>query len=98
MFCFHGTITEVVPVMAVAVTLGFPAMDMSGDWQKQAQMEQVVRDQVSQILTSLSAQTMEPALQVRAKNDRTTLQFTLVGDNKVDVASQLEDMVSLKKI
>jgi transcription elongation GreA/GreB family factor len=36
---------------------------------------------------------MESTLQVKSRQDGTVLTFTLVGDNKIDVASHLEDMV-----
>jgi hypothetical protein len=73
---------------AVAMTLGFPAMDHA-----QEQMEKEVRQQVGEILNGLSARTMESTLQVKSRQDGTVLTFTLVGDNKIDVASHLEDMV-----
>ncbi|KZS04617.1 Uncharacterized protein APZ42_032431 [Daphnia magna] len=79
---------RLVPVMAVAMTLGFPAMDHA-----QEAMEKEVRQQVGEILNGLSARTMEPTLQVKSRHDGTVLTFTLVGDNKIDVASHLEDMV-----
>lgn len=74
--------------MAVAMTLAFPAMDHA-----QEEMEKEVRQQVGEILNGLSARTMEPTLQVKSRQDGTVLTFTLVGDNKIDVASHLEDMV-----
>ncbi|KZS10461.1 putative Protein ACP24A4 [Daphnia magna] len=79
---------RLVPIMAVAMTLGFPAMDHA-----QGVMEKEVRQQVGEILNGLSARTMEPTLKVKSRNDGTVLTFTLVGDNKIDVASHLEDMV-----
>lgn len=75
-------------MMVVAMTLGFPAMDHA-----QEQMEKEVRQQVGEILNGLSARTMESTLQVKSRQDGTVLTFTLVGDNKIDVASHLEDMV-----
>lgn len=74
--------------MAVAMRVGFPAMDHA-----QEEMEKEVRQQVGEILNGLSARTMEPTLQVETLQDGTILTFTLVGDNKIDVASHLEDMV-----
>lgn len=74
--------------MAVAMRLGFPPMDHT-----QQEMEKEVRQQVGEILNGLSARTMETALQVETMKDGTILTFTLVGDNKIDVASHLEDMV-----
>lgn len=79
--------------MAVAVTLGFPAME---DEAAKEEMEREAAQQVAEILNGLSARTMEPALQVKTTaEDGTVLSFTLVGDNKIDVASHLEDMVRL---
>ena len=75
--------------MAVAMTLGFPAMDHGKE-----EMEKEVRQQVGEILNGLSARTMESTLQVKSRQDGTVLTFTLVGDNKIDVASHLEDMVN----
>lgn len=74
--------------MAVAMTVGFPAMDHAKE-----EMEKEVRQQVGEILNGLSARTMESTLQVKSRQDGTVLTFTLVGDNKIDVASHLEDMV-----
>ena len=56
-------------------------------------IEEAVRSQISGILNTLSAQMMEKQMEIQAQKDRTTLKFTLIGDNKVDVASHLEDMV-----
>ena len=87
-----NSITGLVPVAAVAITLGFPAMDHG-----EAMMEMMakeVRQQVGQILNGLSARTTEPDLSVKTLEDGTLLSsFVLVGDNKIDVASHLEDMV-----
>lgn len=72
----------------MAVTLGFPAMEHAKE-----ETEREVREQVAEILNGLSARTMEQVLEVRTLHDGTLLSFTLVGDNKVDVATHLEDMV-----
>ncbi len=87
---------ELVPVTAVFVTLGFPPMEApeGGDPMHAQHMEEVARNQVSEILLTLSAKTVEPEMEIRSRDDGTTLKFTLVGENKVDVASHLEDMVS----
>jgi hypothetical protein len=82
-----------VPVMAVAVTLGFPPIQVNEN-EMMTPIEEAVRSQISGILNTLSAQMMEKQMEVQAQKDRTTLKFTLIGDNKVDVASHLEDMVS----
>lgn len=79
--------------MAVAVTIEFPHISDS-DVDKKTEMEQVVRNQVSDILNTLSAHTMEPDLGIKSGNDATLLYFTLIGDNKIDVASHIEEMVS----
>ena len=89
---------RLVPVMAVAVTLGFPAMvhgdDAAHHQAAKEEMEREAAQQVAEILNGLSARTMEPELVVLAHpQDGTILSFTLVGDNKIDVASHLEDMV-----
>ena len=56
-------------------------------------MEKEVRQQVGEILIGLSFRTMESTLEVKSIQDGIVLSFTLVGDNKIDVASHLEDMV-----
>lgn len=76
--------------MAVAVTLGFPSMDHTGD-----ELEREVRDQVGDLLNGLSARTVEETLEIVTRDDGTVLSFTLVGENKIDVASHLEDMVTI---
>ena len=91
-FFFEG----LVPVMAVGFSLGFPHMaeDDTATSEKE-EMEREAAQQVAEILNGLSARTAEPALIVRTTNeDGTVLSFTLVGDNKIDVASHLEDMVN----
>jgi len=79
--------------MAVGVTLGFPVIEAE-EVTKMEMMKNQVRSQVSDILASLSARTMEPVLHIKNRQDGTILTFTLVGDNKIDVASHLEDMVN----
>lgn len=71
------------------MTLGFPSMDHSQD-----ELEREVRYQMGDILNGLSARTVEETLEIVTRDDGTILYFTLVGDNKIDVASHLEDMVS----
>ena len=80
--------------MAVGVTLGFPVIEAE-EVTKMEMMKNQVRSQVSDILASLSARTMEPVLHIKNRQDGTILTFTLVGDNKIDVASHLEDMVRI---
>ena len=77
-----------VPVMAVAMTVAFPAMDHDKE-----EIKKEVRKQVREILNGLSACTMESTLEVKLIQAGTVLSFTLVGDNKIDVVSHLEDMV-----
>ena len=84
--------TGLVPVTAVGVTLGFPVIQAEEGSQMEV-MKNQVRSQVSDILAALSARTMEPVLHIRNRQEGTILTFTLVGDNKIDVASNLEDMV-----
>ena len=79
-----------VPVMAVAMTVAFPAMDHDKE-----EIKKEVRKQVREILNGLSACTMESTLEVKLIQAGTVLSFTLVGDNKIDVASHLEDMVHI---
>jgi len=91
-FAYGEKTCRLVPVTAVGVTLGFPVIQAEEGSQMEV-MKNQVRSQVSDILAALSARTMEPVLHIRNRQEGTILTFTLVGDNKIDVASNLEDMV-----
>ena len=73
----------------MSVTLGFPSMEHTPE-----ELEREVRDQMADILNGLSARTVEETFEIVTRDDGTILFFTLVGENKIDVASHLEDMVN----
>nr|XP_053652019.1 LOW QUALITY PROTEIN: uncharacterized protein LOC128702033 [Cherax quadricarinatus] len=81
-----------VAVESVVVTLGFRGREAGVKHLGKAKGKEI-RDQVNTLLKQMTAETLENEVGVVDLPDLTQVKFTLLGNNKIDVAYQLEEKV-----
>ncbi|XP_071535769.1 uncharacterized protein [Panulirus ornatus] len=83
---------EAVAVESVVVTLGFRGREAGMNHLGRAKGKEI-RDQVNDLLKQMTAETLENEVGVVDLPDLTQVKFTLLGNNKIDIAYQLEEKV-----
>ncbi|XP_042879578.1 uncharacterized protein LOC122258000 [Penaeus japonicus] len=83
---------DLVAVESVVVTLGFRGREAGMKHLGKAKGPQI-REQVNHLLKAMTAETLENEVGVVDLPDLTQVKFTLLGENKIDVAYQLEERV-----
>ncbi|XP_037789484.1 uncharacterized protein LOC119584956 [Penaeus monodon] len=83
---------DLVAVESVVVTLGFRGREAGMKHLGKAKGPQI-REQVNHLLKAMTAETLENEVGVVDLPDLTQVKFTLLGENKIDIAYQLEEKV-----
>ncbi|XP_066984826.1 uncharacterized protein [Macrobrachium rosenbergii] len=83
---------DLVAVESVVVTLGFRGREAGIKHLAKSKGPQI-KDQVKGLLKQMTAETLENEVGVVDLPDLTQVKFTLLGNNKIDVAYQLEEKV-----